>query len=178
MMGLMAGSAVLSVWRPPGLFSLSLGGVWWFFFFQAEDGIRDLTVTGVQTCALPICERPSDRAARARQAPCRVHLHSCKREVLMQVQGLVVHPPPAARRSSPSNASGILTLPGVARRFGASGRAPPLDDQARALLTTSTASQLREPRATTCRTAAPSLSVGMSVALITASARERSRATV
>src|SRR2546430_12631047 len=24
------------------------------FFFQAEDGIRDLTVTGVQTCALPI----------------------------------------------------------------------------------------------------------------------------
>src|SRR2546430_8303372 len=29
--------------------------VWFFFFFQAEDGIRDLTVTGVQTCALPIC---------------------------------------------------------------------------------------------------------------------------
>src|SRR5256886_7552279 len=28
-----------------------------FFFFQAEDGIRDLTVTGVQTCALPILKR-------------------------------------------------------------------------------------------------------------------------
>src|SRR2546430_9342673 len=28
-----------------------------FFFFQAEDGIRDLTVTGVQTCALPILRR-------------------------------------------------------------------------------------------------------------------------
>src|SRR5437867_12762918 len=28
-----------------------------FFFFQAEDGIRDRTVTGVQTCALPICSR-------------------------------------------------------------------------------------------------------------------------
>src|SRR6202034_4784092 len=28
-----------------------------FFFFQAEDGIRDLTVTGVQTCALPIYQR-------------------------------------------------------------------------------------------------------------------------
>src|SRR4030066_1407453 len=27
-----------------------------FFFFQAEDGIRDSSVTGVQTCALPICE--------------------------------------------------------------------------------------------------------------------------
>src|SRR2546430_7894892 len=29
--------------------------IWFLFFFQAEDGIRDLTVTGVQTCALPIC---------------------------------------------------------------------------------------------------------------------------
>src|SRR5256886_2455986 len=29
-----------------------------FFFFQAEDGIRDLTVTGVQTCALPIFPEP------------------------------------------------------------------------------------------------------------------------
>src|SRR3990170_6293656 len=29
------------------------GGGWWFFF-QAEDGIRDDLVTGVQTCALPI----------------------------------------------------------------------------------------------------------------------------
>src|SRR5256886_8090484 len=28
------------------------------FFFQAEDGIRDLTVTGVQTCALPISIPP------------------------------------------------------------------------------------------------------------------------
>src|SRR5438270_3648586 len=28
-----------------------------FFFFQAEDGIRDLTVTGVQTCALPILDK-------------------------------------------------------------------------------------------------------------------------
>src|SRR5256885_12025418 len=28
-----------------------------FFFFQAEDGIRDYKVTGVQTCALPISER-------------------------------------------------------------------------------------------------------------------------
>src|SRR5688572_33431358 len=32
------------------------------FFFQAEDGIRDLTVTGVQTCALPICsDWPAER---------------------------------------------------------------------------------------------------------------------
>src|SRR5438874_10085331 len=31
-----------------------------FFFFQAEDGIRDLYVTGVQTCALPICPAIED----------------------------------------------------------------------------------------------------------------------
>src|SRR5207248_8576860 len=30
------------------------GCIYFFFFFQAEDGIRDRTVTGVQTCALPI----------------------------------------------------------------------------------------------------------------------------
>src|SRR5256886_9306548 len=39
-----------------------------FFFFQAEDGIRDLTVTGVQTCALPIS---GDRPGAARRAVAR-----------------------------------------------------------------------------------------------------------
>src|SRR3712207_8076176 len=33
-----------------------------FFFFQAEDGIRDIGVTGVQTCALPICARDRSRS--------------------------------------------------------------------------------------------------------------------
>src|SRR2546426_2303504 len=39
-----------------------------FFFFQAEDGIRDYKVTGVQTCALPIslrCRTERLRASRA-----------------------------------------------------------------------------------------------------------------
>src|SRR6266542_6233620 len=37
-----------------------------FFFFQAEDGIRDATVTGVQTCALPIYRsRPQARQGEA-----------------------------------------------------------------------------------------------------------------
>src|SRR6266853_1490986 len=39
-----------------------------FFFFQAEDGIRDLTVTGVQTCALPICDGTT-RAGTSRDLP-------------------------------------------------------------------------------------------------------------
>src|SRR6266850_4846554 len=36
-----------------------------FFFFQAEDGIRDYKVTGVQTCALPICGARPKTACRA-----------------------------------------------------------------------------------------------------------------
>src|SRR2546430_9534126 len=43
-----------------------------FFFFQAEDGIRDLTVTGVQTCALPISSglpRPKYREADRTEHP-------------------------------------------------------------------------------------------------------------
>src|SRR2546430_5418309 len=45
------------------------------FFFQAEDGIRDLTVTGVQTCALPIClslpEWRSSASTSAARSPTR-----------------------------------------------------------------------------------------------------------
>src|SRR3989449_4443875 len=40
-----------------------------FFFFQAEDGIRDVAVTGVQTCALPIWFRDPRRAATAGSLP-------------------------------------------------------------------------------------------------------------
>src|SRR5690348_18509924 len=40
----------------------------YFFFFQAEDGIRDGRVTGVQTCALPISEGAADRRLVAKGA--------------------------------------------------------------------------------------------------------------
>src|SRR2546430_11518797 len=46
------------------------------FFFQAEDGIRDLTVTGVQTCALPIS------GVRPRSE----HAHGLARRGLRRVQ--------------------------------------------------------------------------------------------
>src|SRR3989449_11658015 len=38
---------------------------YFFFFFQAEDGIRDVAVTGVQTCALPILKAALARAGVA-----------------------------------------------------------------------------------------------------------------
>src|SRR2546430_14377728 len=42
--------------------------MWFCFFFQAEDGIRDLTVTGVQTCALPISKIRATFDEASRQA--------------------------------------------------------------------------------------------------------------
>src|SRR5256885_2673133 len=55
-----------------------------FFFFQAEDGIRDYKVTGVQTCALPISrrrlgQRGGDRIEAARQ---RMHAAGGQRDAL------------------------------------------------------------------------------------------------
>src|SRR5438034_3805621 len=43
--------------------------LFFFFFFQAEDGIRDHCVTGVQTCALPISAAMSRGAALAATEP-------------------------------------------------------------------------------------------------------------
>src|SRR5258706_8049442 len=40
----------------------------YIFFFQAEDGIRDWSVTGVQTCALPIYHRSVSPQSRPRRA--------------------------------------------------------------------------------------------------------------
>src|SRR5256886_9105251 len=59
------------------------------FFFQAEDGIRDLTVTGVQTCALPISVRPRLVSSGATSWPRRFAGGMyCMSEVLV-VDGLV-----------------------------------------------------------------------------------------
>src|SRR5690606_40921198 len=50
---------------------LSMCLLFFFFFFQAEDGIRDFHVTGVQTCALPISGAASalELAAHVRARP-------------------------------------------------------------------------------------------------------------
>src|SRR5256885_3884712 len=61
-----------------------------FFFFQAEDGIRDYKVTGVQTCALPIYPRRPSADPRDRRRG-----------------GL--RPPPAARASFAHNGSSTMT---------------------------------------------------------------------
>src|SRR3712207_7396368 len=56
-----------------------------FFFFQAEDGIRDIGVTGVQTCALPISFK---KALRWRSGSDRFRTNRLPDDVAEQVVGL------------------------------------------------------------------------------------------
>src|SRR2546426_7177686 len=58
--------------------------MFFFFFFQAEDGIRDYKVTGVQTCALPISTRSCSRR-RPRWAPTEVSCESMTASVPSQI---------------------------------------------------------------------------------------------
>src|SRR5260221_12434659 len=63
-----------------------------FFFFQAEDGIRDHCVTGVQTCALPIFARLAhfrigkpDDVKRRQSRPEEIGRASCRERVSISV---------------------------------------------------------------------------------------------
>src|SRR6478672_13048879 len=54
--------------------------LYFFFFFQAEDGIRDLIVTGVHTCALPIfAGGPARRGAAVRRCRAAARLRPGRR---------------------------------------------------------------------------------------------------
>src|SRR5688572_32280340 len=89
-------------------------GQFFFFFFQAEDGIRDLTVTGVQTCALPISR--ADVCHEAREVPA-LFRRERKRRVGLHVQDDL----DAARTRSPDaevNATSIDELRSEERRVG------------------------------------------------------------
>src|SRR3712207_8160130 len=68
-----------------------------FFFFQAEDGIRDIGVTGVQTCALPIWRGPAEH--RAGGAP--RHRGPGPAALAGAADRAVVLPRPGGRRARP-----------------------------------------------------------------------------
>src|SRR3989449_2988427 len=61
-------------------------GLLCFFFFQAEDGIRDVAVTGVQTCALPISWQA--RAPKATLQQVADHIDYLRRTVGVDHVGL------------------------------------------------------------------------------------------
>src|SRR5258708_13570365 len=74
-----------------------------FFFFQAEDGIRDDLVTGVQTCALPISRGPAGRDSAAWRAHREGH-PSRKRPGSGTPQGSARSAPPGGDRCAPGRA--------------------------------------------------------------------------
>src|SRR2546430_7657596 len=85
--------------------------VCFFFFFQAEDGIRDLTVTGVQTCALPIWRLSCPSSSRG----------ACRRVADAGQYGLTRTVPAAGARMS--RAAGHQDTPPDMPRAAEIGRA-------------------------------------------------------
>src|SRR5689334_23392655 len=77
------------------------------FFFQAEDGIRDGTETGVQTCALPICEAAKRKSPSGRRA--RTALGA------KQAESLAEEPPRRAEERPAPIDAGAARKPGRAR---------------------------------------------------------------
>src|SRR6476620_12357519 len=73
-----------------------------FFFFQAEDGIRDIGVTGFQTCALPILT-PASRSARRPVSRRPARLPSTASADLAV---------PAGCAKAPEHCSGAFVVPG------------------------------------------------------------------
>src|SRR5690554_7122344 len=67
-----------------------------FFFFQAEDGIRDADVTGVQTCALPI-------------SGCPVHGSTKSVPVVQFMFDTSVHPPTSPINTSVTSSSTVCS---------------------------------------------------------------------
>src|SRR2546426_3467973 len=75
--------------------------LYFFFFFQAEDGIRDYKVTGVQTCALPICRQSAmrlwlDPAKLAQRGLTATNVLSALQEQNVQVAAGQIGQPPSA----------------------------------------------------------------------------------
>src|SRR5437016_11773048 len=76
-----------------------------FFFFQAEDGIRDWSVTGVQTCALPICDGLVELALQGLQP-------------VVELIDLLDGPGEPAFQAGFGDAAGVFAESGDDRHFG------------------------------------------------------------
>src|SRR3989449_11194385 len=95
-----------------------LMGFSFFFFFQAEDGIRDVAVTGVQTCALPISIAAAPRAAFSLSIEILEDDNLGAREEASHRRGLLAW----ARRRNPRAVSSVGPLPVVRNKERSSRR--------------------------------------------------------
>src|SRR5689334_5722585 len=64
--------------------------LFFFFFFQAEDGIRDGTVTGVQTCALPISSNLTTQVRNIAEVTTAVAGGDLSRKITVDVKGEIL----------------------------------------------------------------------------------------
>src|SRR6266496_6731496 len=109
-----------------------------FFFFQAEDGIRDLYVTGVQTCALPIFLARSDIAVVNGKPAIRTSELSLMPEGLEQMSDaefrnliwFLLNPPQDNRPWTPALRKELL---GEEKPADKAARSSPIDKQSLAL---------------------------------------------
>src|SRR5207253_5386488 len=94
-----------------------------FFFFQAEDGIRDGHVTGVQTCALPISAwfrsgiaYPGRRQAESRTTSCLFPRSAIRRDRTGR------HTPASPAAARPGHRAPTIPTRSEERRVGKEGR--------------------------------------------------------
>src|SRR5690606_39460456 len=94
-----------------------------FFFFQAEDGIRDFHVTGVQTCALPILDAwwPHRPDGRGRPRANTQERSGCPGEALKSTEKKAVSPRRSGR-DRPQQTTGDSMTRSEERRVGKEGR--------------------------------------------------------
>src|SRR5690606_40907165 len=76
------------------------------FFFQAEDGIRDFHVTGVQTCALPICSGASADSTCSGASALTVRERRVRRAGAVGSAGAVCSAGAAASSAGPAASAG------------------------------------------------------------------------
>src|SRR5260370_6172016 len=85
------------------------------FFFQAEDGIRDSSVTGVQTCALPIWSRPPARERSLRVVSCPRSLETTKPPGRVTAPSAYTMPAWGTVTTSPGRSTRLLEVSPVSR---------------------------------------------------------------
>src|SRR6266498_6095961 len=83
-----------------------------FFFFQAEDGIRDADVTGVQTCALPISPPPPPMPSVVEYPTGRYELRG-DGAMTPYTWIWIPNPPPAPPSAPPMDPAAPVGSPGV-----------------------------------------------------------------
>src|SRR2546422_6287001 len=88
------------------LYTVLVCVVVFFFFFQAEDGIRDVAVTGVQTCALPISVRGGKNGANGGCGPSTVVIAWCAQISSLHSAAGGIPPTPIAPMSASSTIIG------------------------------------------------------------------------